>query len=103
MTKRQGRPQSRNDQRRHRLLRVVIVAVAVAAAGAIWYVFARNASVSGSTLEQWVRDQNFEPLRPMRSSFLPGTLVFVSAGGRDRIAMAAEDFLKPGQATPSVG
>src|SRR5262245_60072175 len=94
---------TKKDAKRLRLVWVVVAAIAVAAAGASWYVFGRTATVSGSTLEQWVRNQNFEPLRPMRSSFLPGTLVFVSAGGRDRIAMAAEDFLSPGQVAPTIG
>ncbi|HEY2324479.1 MAG TPA: caspase family protein [Thermoanaerobaculia bacterium] len=39
----------------------------------------------------------------MRSSFLPGTLVLVSAGDRDRVAMSAEDFLGASPNTVVVG
>ena len=68
-------------------------AVMVAAiAGLAWYFTART-TPSASTLETWVVSQKYEPLRPMRSSYVPGTLVYVSAGGRDRVAMAADDFL----------
>jgi hypothetical protein len=64
----------------------------ISVAGLRWYLKG-DPSPSASTLEAWVQAQRYEPLRPMRSSYLPGTLVYISPGGHDRVAMAARDFL----------
>jgi len=48
---------------------------------------------SSSSIEDWVRQQDFDPVRPFRSDFLPGTLVAVGKT-RDRVAMESTVFLE---------
>jgi len=48
--------------------------------------------VSSSSIEDWVRQQDFDPVRPFRSDFLPGTLLTVGKT-RDRVAMVSSAFL----------
>lgn len=48
---------------------------------------------SSSSIEDWVRQQDFDPVRPFRSDFLPGTLLAVGKT-RDRVAMESTAFLE---------
>lgn len=69
------------------------IALLILLSGLGWYFVSPSRPPSSGTLENWVKAQNYEPLRPMRSAFVPGTLMQLSAGQRDRMAMAAGDFL----------
>src|ERR1700730_17214702 len=70
-----------------------LLLVLVGCGGVIWLgVRYHQRPTSGSSIEDWVRQQDFDPVRPFRSDFLPGTLLTVGKT-RDRVAMASSVFL----------
>jgi len=67
--------------------------VLVGCGATIWViVHYRQRPASSSSIEDWVRQQDFDPVHPFRSDFLPGTLLTVGKT-RDRVAMASSVFL----------
>jgi hypothetical protein len=70
--------------------------------GAVLYLGIRyhQRPTSSSSIEDWVKQQDFDPVRPFRSDFLPGTLLTVGKT-RDRVAMASSVFLDSGQGAVS--
>jgi hypothetical protein len=70
-----------------------IALVFVGCGAVVWIIVEyHQRPVSSSSIDDWVRQQNFDPVRPFRSDFLPGTLVAVGQS-RDRVAMASSEFL----------
>lgn len=59
---------------------------------AVFFVLFHKAPTSSSSLSDWVKQQEFDPVTPFRSDFTPGTLLSVGQN-RDRVAMAASTFL----------
>lgn len=68
--------------------------LALVAGGAVVWLGVRyhQRPASSSSIEDWVRQQDFDPVRPFRSDFVPGTLLTVGKT-RDRVAMASSVFL----------
>lgn len=66
----------------------------LAASGAVVWLAVRyhQRPASSSSVEDWVRQQDFDPVHPFRSDFLPGTLLTVGKT-RDRVAMVSTAFL----------
>ncbi len=68
--------------------------VLVGCGAVIWLGFRyHQRPTSSSSIEDWVRQQDFDPVRPFRSDFLPGTLLAVGKT-RDRVAMESRAFLE---------
>ncbi len=66
--------------------------LAVCACIAGIFIFYHKAPTSSSSVADWVKQQDFDPLTPFRSDFMPGTLLSVGKY-RDRVAMESAAFL----------
>jgi hypothetical protein len=70
------------------------IVVLIGCAATIWIVTRyHQRPQSASSIEDWVRQQDFDPVRPFRSDFEPGTLLSVGKL-RDRVAMTSASFLE---------
>jgi len=86
---RRGRPRQPRKRRLRTAALVAIPCLALLAYAAYRF----QASPSAGTLDQWLSARRFSPIQPYRSDYLPGTLLQISGGGFDRIAMPAPRFL----------
>jgi Caspase domain len=75
--------------------KVVVLVVACISIGGLFFLF-HHAPTSSSSVSDWVKQQDFDPVTPFRSDYTPGTLLSIGKY-RDRIAMEAGTFLEGNQ------